>query len=64
MSHVDIRQRAVDLLRKHGDAAFLKAAMNADAALIDGDQEQHRLWLRITKFIGEIEEQGIGSGMQ
>lgn len=64
MSHDDIRQRAVDLLRKHGDAAFLNASMKADAALIDGDEEQHRLWLRITKLIGEIEEQSKGSGLQ
>lgn len=64
MSHDDIRDQAVDLLRKYGDAAFLRAAMNADAALIDGDEQQHRLWLRITKLIGEIEEQGKAGGVQ
>lgn len=64
MTHDDIHDRAVELLRQYGDAAFLNASMKADAALIDGDLEEHRLWSRITKLIGEIEEQGKGSGLQ
>lgn len=62
--HDDIAEHARRLLRQYGDAAFLHAAMKADAALIDNDEEQHRLWTRITRLIGEIERIGEGSTTQ
>ena len=42
------------LIKRHGDAADIEAAMRADECLAAGDMEGEAVWLRIVKAIEEL----------
>ncbi len=51
---LDIYRSANELIKQHGDAADIEAAMKADAHLAAGDMEGEAVWLRIVKAIEEL----------
>ncbi len=53
-SDIDIYRCANELIKQHGDAADIEAAMRADACLAAGDMEGEAVWLRILKAIEEL----------
>ena len=60
----DIRARAIDVIREHGEAAFLHAAQQADEAMEAADLNRHRLWLSILAQISILERIGAESTVQ
>ncbi len=53
-SDLDIYRAANELIKQHGDAADIEAAMRADERLAAGDMEGEGVWLRIIKAIEEL----------
>ena len=53
-SDLDIYRAAHLLIKRHGDAADIEAAMRADERLAAGDMEGEAVWLRIVKAIEEL----------
>ncbi len=53
-SDLDIYRSANELIKQHGDAADIEAAMRADECLTAGDMEGEAVWLRIVKAIEEL----------
>ncbi len=53
-SILDIYRSANELIKQHGDAADIEAAMRADERLAAGDMEGEAVWLRILKAIEEL----------
>ena len=53
-SDLDIYRSANELIKQHGDAADIEAAMRADERLAAGDMEGEAVWLRIVKAIEEL----------
>ena len=53
-SDLDIYRSANELIKQHGDAADIEAAMRADGCLAAGDMEDEAMWLRIVKAIAEL----------
>ncbi len=53
-SDIDIYRSAHLLIKRHGDAAPIEAAMRADELAADGDMESRAVWLRIVKAIEEL----------
>ncbi len=53
-SDSDIYRSANELIKQHGDAADIEAAMRADELMDDGDMEGKAVWLRIVKAIEEL----------
>ena len=53
-SDLDIYRSANELIKKHGDAADIEAAMRADELMDAGDMEGEAVWLRIVKAIKEL----------
>ncbi len=53
-SNLDIYRAANELIKQHGDAADIEAAMRADERLAAGDMEGEAVWLRIVKAIEEL----------
>ncbi len=53
-SDLDIYRSANELIKQHGDAADIEAAMRADACLAAGDMEGEAAWFRIVKAIEEL----------
>ena len=53
-SDLDIFRSANELIKQHGDAADIEAAMKADERLAAGDMEGEAVWLRIGKAIEEL----------
>ena len=53
-SDLDIYRSANELIKQHGDAADIEAAMRADECLAAGDIEGEAVWLRIVKAIEEL----------
>ncbi len=53
-SDIDIYRSANELIKQHGDAADIEAAMRADKRLAAGDMEGEAVWLRIVKAIEEL----------
>ncbi len=45
---------ANELIKQHGEAADIEAAMWADECLAAGDMEGEAVWLRIIKAIEEL----------
>ncbi len=45
---------ANELIKQHGDAADIEAAMQADKCLGAGDMEGEAVWLRIVKAVEEL----------
>ncbi len=52
-SDLDIFHSANELIKQHGDAADIDAAMRADELMEAGDMEGEAVWLRILKAINE-----------
>ncbi len=50
----DILRAANELIKQHGDAADIEAAMRADERLAAGDMEGEAVWLRIGKAVEEL----------
>ncbi len=48
------RRSANELIKRHGEAADIEAAMRADECLAAGDMEGEAVWLRIVKAIAEL----------
>ncbi len=53
-SDIDTYRAANELIKQHGDAADIEAAMRADERLAAGDMEGEAVWLRIVKAIAEL----------
>ncbi len=53
-SDLDIYRFANELIKQHGDAADIEAAMRADERLAAGDMEGEAVWLRIVKAVEEL----------
>ncbi|MEE8517481.1 MAG: hypothetical protein V3T02_12660 [Alphaproteobacteria bacterium] len=53
-SDLDIYRSANELIKQHGDAADIEAAMRADELMEAGDMEGRAVWLRIVKAIEEL----------
>ena len=53
-SDLDIFRSANELIKQHGDAAEIEAAMRADECLAAGDMEGVAVWKRIIKAIEEL----------
>ncbi len=53
-SDLDTYRCAHELIKQHGDAADIEAAMRADERLVAGDMEGEAEWLRIVKAIEEL----------
>ncbi len=53
-SDLDIYRSAKLLIDRHGAAATIHAAMNADAMLERGNLDGQRVWLRIIRAIEEL----------
>ncbi len=54
-SDLDIYRFANELIKQHGDAADIEAAMRADERLAAGDMEGEAVWIRIVKAIEELQ---------
>ena len=57
-SELDIYRAAQALIKQHGEAAALEAAMRADKLIAAGDMEGKSVWVRILKAIDEIQRLG------
>ncbi len=53
-SDLDIYRSANELIKQHGDAADIEAAMRADELMEAGDMGGRAVWLRIVKAIEEL----------
>ena len=53
-SDLDTYRSANELIKQHGDAADIEAAMRADERLAAGDMEGEAVWLRIVKAVEEL----------
>ena len=53
-SDLDIYRSANELIKQHGDAADIEAAMRADERLAAGDMDGRAVWLRIVMAIEEL----------
>ncbi len=54
-SDLDTYRSANELIKQHGDAADIEAAMRADELMDAGDMEGRAVWLRIVKAIEELQ---------
>ncbi len=53
-SDLDTYRSANELIKQHGEAADIEAAMRADERLAAGDMGGEAVWLRIIKAIEEL----------
>ncbi len=53
-SDLDIYRSANELIKQHGEAADIEAAMRADELMEAGDMEGEAVWLRIVKGVEEL----------
>ena len=53
-SDLDIYRSANELIKQHGDAVDIEAAMRADELMDAGDMEGRAVWLRIVKAVEEL----------
>ncbi len=53
-SDIDTYRAANELIKQHGEAADIEAAMRADQCLAAGEMEGEAVWLRIVKAIEEL----------
>ena len=54
ISDLDTYRCAHELIKQHGDAADIEAAMRADELAADGDMDGRAVWLRIVKAVEEL----------
>ncbi len=60
VSNLDIYRSANELIKQHGDAADIEAAMRADELAENGDLEGRAVWLRIGRAIEELRQREPG----
>ncbi len=53
-SDLDTYRSANELIKQHGEADDIEAAMRADERLAAGDMEGEAVWLKILKAIEEL----------
>ncbi len=53
-SDLDIYRSAHELIKQHGEAADIEAAMRADELMEAGDMEGVAVWLRIVKAVEKL----------
>ncbi len=53
-SDLDIYRAANELIKQHGEAADIEAAMRADERLPAGDMEGRAVWLRILMAVEDL----------
>ena len=53
-SDLDTYRSANELIKQHGEAADIEAAMRADECLAAGDMEGEAVWIRIVKAVEEL----------
>ncbi len=53
-SDLDIYRSANELIKQHGEAADIEAAMRADERFAAGDMEGRAVWLRILMAIEDL----------
>ena len=53
-SDIDTYRSANELIKQHGDAADIEAAMRADERLAAGDMDGDAVWIRIVKAVEEL----------
>ncbi len=63
-SNLDIDRAVNELIKQHGDAADIEAAMRADERLAAGDMEGEAVWLRIVKAVEEFLSQERPEGAE
>jgi len=51
---LDTYRSANELIKQHGEAADIEAAMRADECLAAGDMEGEAVWLRIVRAVEEL----------
>ncbi len=56
-SDLDIYRSANELIKQHGEAADIEAAMRADECLAAGDMEGEAVWIRIVKAVEELQSE-------
>ena len=61
-SNLDIYRSAHALIHQHGEAAFIEAAMQADAMLDKGDLGGAAVWRRIVAAINKMQREEPGPG--
>jgi len=59
-SDLDIYRSANELIKQHGEAADIEAAMRADERLAAGDMDGEAVWLRIVKAVEELRQREPG----
>ncbi len=59
-SDLDIYRSANELIKQHGDAADIEAAMRADKLAEAGDREGKAVWLRILSAVKELQQREPG----
>ncbi len=59
-SDLDIYRSANELIKQHGDAADMEAAMLANECIAAGDMEGEAVWIRIVKAIEELRQREPG----
>ena len=59
-SDLDTYRSANELIKQHGEAADIEAAMRADERLAAGDMDGRAVWLRIVKAIEELRQREPG----
>ncbi len=63
-SDLDIYRSAHELIKQHGEAADIEAAMRADECLAAGDVEGEAVWKRIVKAIEELQSKERPEGAE
>ncbi len=63
-SGLDIYRSANELIKQHGEAADIEAAMRADERLAAGDMEGEAVWLRIVKAVEELQSEDRPGGAE
>ena len=61
-SDFDIYRSAHALIRQHGDATVIEAAMKADAMLDMGDLDGAAVWRRIVAPVNELQREEPAAG--
>ena len=63
-SDIDIYRSAQVLVKQHGLAAPIEAAMRADAMLDKGDLDGYAVWKRVVKAVAELQRAEPGAGVR
>ena len=54
ISDIEVYQTAAAVIKQHGDAAYVHAAMRADELLDQGDIDGRSVWKRVVAAINEL----------